>query len=70
MTSIKSIFDHLGGPAQVSRILNVRPSTAGEMKRREVIHVKYWPTLVAACKRRGIRLSYDDLVRLHTSEAA
>lgn len=66
MTDIPMIFDELHGPAEVARLLNVKPSTASEMKRRRVIPVKYWPRLVAICKEKRISgVNYNKLVELH-----
>lgn len=71
MIDIPTIFDCLGGPAEVARLLKVKPSTAGEMKRRAVIQVKYWPTIVDALNKRGIdSVNYDTLVSLHSRRAA
>lgn len=70
MTSISSIFQNLGGPTKVARILDVGFSTASEMRRRGSIPVKYWPKLVAACEAEGVSgITYERLVELH-SEAA
>ncbi len=48
MNNVGSIFDELGGPAAVARILNVGTSTASEMKRRGSIPVRWWPQLISA----------------------
>lgn len=66
MESINAIFDELGGSGKVAVLLGVKPSAASEMKRRQSIPVVYWPTLVDACKDRGIRgVNFDVLVNLH-----
>lgn len=70
MNTVTDLFDAIGGAAEMARCIDVKPSAASEMKRRGTIPVKYWPKLAAVCRARRIRLSYDDLVRLHTSEAA
>jgi len=69
MLTIPTIFDALGGPAPVSRMLGVKPSTASEMKRRQVIPVRLWPALVKLCEQRGVKgVTYDRLVELHTKK--
>ena len=69
MTSVPSLFQTLGGPTKVARMLDVGFSTASEMKRRKSIPVKYWPKLVAACAAEGVSITYERLVEMH-SEAA
>ena len=63
------LFERLGGPTKVARILGVGFTTASEMKRRGSIPVKYWPTLVAACRADGVSVSYDELVAMHAEAA-
>jgi hypothetical protein len=71
MQSVSTIFETLGGPTRVARILDVGFSTASEMKRRGSIPVKYWPQLVAACESQGIEgINYQRLVEIHTEAAA
>lgn len=53
MKTVSDIFDLFGGNAAVARVLNVIPSTASEMKRRESVPVEYWPALVDEAKRIG-----------------
>lgn len=70
MIDVPTIFDRLEGPAAVARLLNVKPSTASEMKRRRVIPVKYWPRLVKVCDEKGVRgVNYDVLVSVHSESA-
>jgi hypothetical protein len=70
MSSVSTIFESLGGPTKVARILGVGFTTASEMKRRGSIPVKYWPKLVEACETEGINdVNYERLVAMH-SEAA
>lgn len=67
MQSVSYIFETLGGPTKVARILGVGFSTAMEMKRRGSIPVKYWPKLVDACHSVGAQnVTYDQLVELHS----
>jgi hypothetical protein len=70
MQCVSSLFEQLGGPTKVARILGVKFTTASEMKRRGSIPVKHWPRLVAACQAEGIEgISYDKLVAIHTEAA-
>jgi hypothetical protein len=67
MNSVIDIFDALGGPSQVARLLHVRQSTASEMKRRGSIPAEYWAELVRAARERGIRnLDSERLVMIHS----
>lgn len=67
MQSVSSLFEQLGGPTKVARILGVGFTTASEMKRRGSIPVKHWPRLVAACQSEGVDgVNYDSLVAMHT----
>lgn len=71
MQSVTTLFEQLGGPTKVARILGVGFTTASEMKRRKSIPVKYWPKLVAACEAEGFdQISYERLVLMHSDEAA
>lgn len=71
MQSVSHIFQTLGGPTRVARMLDVGFTTASEMKRRGSIPVKYWPRLVAACSSQGIEgITYERLVEIHTEAAA
>jgi hypothetical protein len=67
MKDVREIFDKLGGYGSVAFVLNIKPLTAKEIRRRGIVPVKYWPRLVAACKARNIRgVNYDRLVAMHT----
>jgi hypothetical protein len=66
MKTVPDIFDALGGPAQVARLLNTKQSTASEMKRRKTIPLIYWPRLIKVCA----DLNNDLLVKIHTRKAA
>jgi hypothetical protein len=71
MDKVSDIFDVLGGPSAVARLLNVKPSTAGEMKRRGSIPSEYWQDLILAAQRRRISgLDADRLVALHARATA
>lgn len=64
--TVDTIFSELGGPKKVAALLGVKVSTAGEMKRRKVIRVCYWPTLVKVCRENRVRgVNYNTLVDLH-----
>jgi len=65
MDTISKIFDRFGGVTATAAVLGVNASTASEMKRRESIPVKYWPTLIAEAKFRRIKLTNDILVSVH-----
>ena len=70
MCSVYTIFETLGGPTKVARILGVGFTTASEMKRRGSIPVKYWPKLVEACEASGVDgVTYERLVTMHTEAA-
>lgn len=70
MSNITTIFDEFGGPGKMAEALGVKPSAASEMKRRGSIPVRYWPDLVAACQQKGIDISYERLVAIHTETTA
>jgi hypothetical protein len=66
MKTIPEIIDAIGGPFAFARLLKIKNSTATEIKRREVLAVKYWPVVVRHCKENKIRgVSNDVLVLLH-----
>jgi len=66
MRSVPDIFDALGGPAAVSRLISVNGSTASEMKRRESIPPEYWAALVEAAKAAGRDdITYESLALIH-----
>jgi hypothetical protein len=70
MITVPDIFEQLGGPTKVARILDVGFTTASEMKRRRRIPVKYWPKLVAACSAEGLEdVTYERLVHIHADAA-
>lgn len=70
MQSVSSLFEQLGGPTKVARILDVGFTTASEMKRRGSIPVKHWQRLVTACQSEGIEgVTYEQLVAMHTKAA-
>ncbi len=71
MVTVPDIFEKFGGPTAVAAALEVRTSTASEMKRRGSIPVKHWPKLIDAARERGIEgVSADTLTRIHAGEVA
>jgi hypothetical protein len=69
METIAELFDAMGGPSAVARVLDVRPSTASEMKRRRSIPPEYWLALVAEAARNGVKgVTTDALARIHARE--
>ncbi|RAI33736.1 hypothetical protein [Rhodoplanes serenus] len=71
MGTIDDLFDTLGGPAEIGRVIGKSTEHAAAMKRRGSIPVGYWPALVAEAERRGIgSLDYEALVRMHAERAA
>lgn len=69
--TVSDIFDALGGPAAVARLLELKgTSTASEMKRRGRIPVEHWPALVAVgVSRSADWLTYEALVQMHSRKA-
>jgi hypothetical protein len=66
MDTVSDIFDEIGGPGKVAEWLDVKPSTASEMKRRQSIPAWHWQKLVDACREHGVRgINFDLLVALH-----
>ena len=67
MVTVTTVFDDLGGPAAVARLLALKnPSTASEMKRRDSIPPEYWPQLVAAARSSGhAHITHEALAVAH-----
>lgn len=68
MNTVTDIIDACGGTSAFARLLEVKPSTASEMKRRQSIPVDYWPRLVRAAEGEGIVINNDLLVSVHTAD--
>ena len=69
MTDIKTIFDKLGGIQSVATLIGCKYSSAAEMKRRQIIPVKFWPKLIEGSKAKGIRgVNAAVLLEIHTRE--
>ncbi|WP_199085443.1 carph-isopro domain-containing protein [Bosea sp. ASV33] len=66
MDTVSDIFDALNGPAAIARALDVKPSTASEMKRRGAIPGEYWAQLVEHARSVGCEeISYELIARIH-----
>jgi len=63
--TVPDIINALGGTSAFSRIIEVKQSTASEMKRRGNIPVPYWPKITSAEPIEGERVTYEDLVDAH-----
>lgn len=68
MKTVTDIIDACGGTSAFARLLEVNPSTASEMKRRQSIPVRHWPRLVRKATSDGIIISNDLLVSVHTTD--
>lgn len=68
--SVPELFDRLGGPAAVARLIGKPASTASEMKRRGSIPVEYWPTIIGAAVSKEIDLSAEKMLQLHHAREA
>lgn len=71
MDSINALFDAFGGPAALGRAIDVNPSTASEMKRRQSIPVEHWELLVTSAKTLRIKgVTYEALAKMHPQRTA
>lgn len=68
--SVPELFDRLGGPAAVARLIGKPASTASEMKRRRSIPVEYWPVIINAGAAQDIGLDAEKMLRLHAAREA
>jgi hypothetical protein len=66
MNTIDELFDAIGGVAEVGRVIGKRTEHASVIKRRGSVPVRYWPALMAAAEEKGIALSYEHLVAIHS----
>ena len=62
-----SLFDDLGGPAEVGRALGIKTEHAASFVRRKRIPPRYWPSLLSALRGKGIELSEADLLRVYNA---
>lgn len=67
MLTVDELMDHFGGTSDFARALGIKVSTAGEMRRRASIPVRYWPKLRAIARQHKLRLDYEKLVEVHTA---
>lgn len=65
--TIDELFQQMGGPTAVARILAVGVSTASEMKRRGSVPVRYWPKLITHAQSQGTPLTESDLLAAHVA---
>jgi hypothetical protein len=71
MLTIADLINRLGGNVGFAEIIGAaHPSTASEMKRRGSIPVQHWPRVIAAARQRGIDISAETLMAMHTEERA
>jgi len=70
MDSVNDLFQKLGGPSEVARILGCGTSTASEMKRRSSVPIRYWTTLIQSERGRDLGLTSDLLVHVHEKREA
>lgn len=66
MNTLDEVFEALGGVAEVGRVIGKRTEHASVLKRRGSMPVRYWPSLIAAAGERGVPLTYDQLVAIHS----
>lgn len=67
--TVPYLIEILGGGTAVAAIIGgAHPSTASEMKRRGSIPTKYWPKIIEAARERGIDLTAEKLMQMHTAE--
>lgn len=66
MNTLDEVFEALGGVAEVGRVIGKRTEHASVLKRRGSVPVRYWPSLMAAAEERGIVLTSDMLVAIHS----
>jgi hypothetical protein len=68
MSTVSAIFERLGGPAKVGRVIGKSTEHATIMRRRGSIPVRYWPALMAV-RPKGGKITYADLVAAHARPA-
>ena len=66
MNTLDEVFEALGGVAEVGRVIGKRTEHASVLKRRGSVPVRYWPSLIAAAEERGVVLTSDMLVAIHS----
>ena len=63
--NIPDIIERLGGPSALAHHLGKPITTVASWKDRRSIPVEYWPALLIAAGKNGIKLDYERLVNLH-----
>jgi hypothetical protein len=64
MITVETIFERFGGAAEVGRILGKSTEHAVQMRRRDSIPPRYWPTLIDAAQKRKIRgITHEALLK-------
>jgi hypothetical protein len=66
LDSVGKLIDLFGGPAAFGEEIGIDGRHASVMKGRGTIACNRWSSVLAAAKRRGIDLTADDLVRMHS----
>lgn len=70
METVDDIYELLGGPAAVGRLIGKSTEHAATMRRRGSIPVEYWPDILEGLKAKGRDSTADDLLRCHTPKVA
>lgn len=71
MSTASELIDRFGGPTAFGKAIDVRPSAASEMKRRQSIPVVYWQRLVQAAHEFAFEdVTYESLTAMHSPPAA
>lgn len=71
MNTASELIDRFGGPTAFGKAIDVRPSAASEMKRRQSIPVVYWQRLVEAAHERAFEdVTYESLTVMHSPPQA
>lgn len=64
--TVSALIDAFGGVSAFARLIGKGQSTAGEMKRSQSIHVRYWPVIIAAARKRGLAwVTSESLMGMH-----
>lgn len=68
MNNVSDIIEALGGCSSVAKAIGRGASAVSEMKRRGTIPVTYWPAITAEASRKGLPITNDKLVEVHTDK--
>jgi len=66
--SFSALIDTFGGPHIFAECVGIKTSLARQMKRRDKINPRHWHNVVAASKKKDIKLSEADLTRLYSQQ--